>query len=342
MCCKTFSIPPLNPSLLVKGAGQPPSRDLTRLSSLTDATRKGRRGHAIFYYQNCSLTASEVFTIFATRDSSSPEVHGYLHTAEPRISEKPQHPLYQMDETNPQNSTGHSVSTLRSPMSVRQPVSCEPCRRRKIKCSRTRPPCDTCRRRGCADLCVYKGYKATRDEGYATALAVSNQELLDRISNLESLLREHTGAQIPAAAGEMTSSMISPPVEPIQPSQLRPEAFTPDTCSPLSYQPERLASRGIGVLTSSPNGDVRYEPRSSQWSSVLANTGLSIETASLDAQNDSETTLGFPFATTGISTFDELLALLPPMRQCDYLVNTYFTVFSPASIPVVLSSHQNI
>jgi hypothetical protein len=52
--------------------------------------------------------------------------------------------------------------------------------------------------------------------------------------------------------------------------------------------------------------------------------------------------LGFPFATSGTSTFDELLALLPPMRQCDYLVNTYFTVFSPASIPVVLSPHQAI
>jgi hypothetical protein len=43
MCCKSFSISPAEPlasEVLVKGAGQPPSRDPTRLSSLTEATEK--------------------------------------------------------------------------------------------------------------------------------------------------------------------------------------------------------------------------------------------------------------------------------------------------------------
>jgi hypothetical protein len=214
--------------------------------------------------------------------------------------------------------------------SVRQPVSCEPCRRRKIKCSRTRPPCDTCSRRGLPESCVYKG---TRDEPLRPLPVPPNEELLNRINHLETLLLKHTGAQVPTPNARMTSPMISPPTKSTQMFHPSPESFISDNSSPRTLISERSTSRGmgVGVLTTSPNGNVRYEPKSSQWSSVLANTALSIATPSLDDQDDSSLVTGFPFTSAPISSVDELISMLPPMQQCDYLKDRYFAVFSPVS-----------
>ncbi|ODV90246.1 hypothetical protein CANCADRAFT_25585, partial [Tortispora caseinolytica NRRL Y-17796] len=38
----------------------------------------------------------------------------------------------------------------------RIPVSCAPCRLRKLKCDRSRPNCGSCMRRGIIDLCIYE------------------------------------------------------------------------------------------------------------------------------------------------------------------------------------------
>jgi len=218
------------------------------------------------------------------------------------------------------------------PASVRQPVSCEPCRRRKIKCSRTRPPCDTCRRRGCAHNCIYKGSQAETSPNNALASGgESNQGLIDRISTLESLLIKQIGAQIPTTQLKSTSTILSPPTEHIQPLQQSPCMSTPENSSQASYGSISHNNRDVGVLVSLPDGNIRYEPRSSQWSSVLAHTGLVNETPSLECQDEEDVSSGFPFFSSSIASMDELLSLLPPMQQCDYLKNIYFKVFSPVS-----------
>jgi hypothetical protein len=220
--------------------------------------------------------------------------------------------------------------------SVRQPVSCEPCRKRKIRCGRTSPPCDTCRRRGCVDSCVYK---KTRDEMPSSVSAAPNEELLNRISNLENLLRKQTEDQIPnSACGQLTSPMLSPPMEynrPIEPSPF-PGSFNSESPLQISYSTESTEStsaRRLGILTTSPTGNVRYEAKSSQWTSVLANTGFSNMTPTLDDSEDSGIGSGFPFTSSPLPSTVELLALLPPMQQCNYLKETYFVVFSPVIYP---------
>ena len=228
-------------------------------------------------------------------------------------------------QSNPQRSN-------RPAGSVRQPVSCEPCRQRKIKCSQTRPTCDTCRRRGCADSCVYK---KTRDDSTSIATAGANEELLNRISNLEALLRKHTGAQIPNSAGDgqLTGPMLSPPMDfngPVELSTIS-GSFVSESPSQISYSSEPTAARRLGVLTTSLNGNVQYEAQSSQWTSVLANTGLSSMASKLDDYEDSGVGSGFPFTSSPLPSVDELLALLPPTQQCGYLKDTYFAVFSPVS-----------
>jgi hypothetical protein len=229
-----------------------------------------------------------------------------------------------MDHDYLDSSISLQQTNTRQNISVRQPVSCEPCRHRKIKCSRTRPTCDTCRRRGVADRCVYK---ATRDGDNSNSATSPNEELLNRISNLEQLLRKHTGAEIPNRDGDF-SMIPSPPIEMGQTSQLSPDSFFSEN-SHQTYSSDYQSPLSGGVLTSTSSGNIRYEPRSSQWTSVLANTNLSIENPSLDDQEDSTITFGFPFTDSTAPSTEELLSLLPPMQQCDYLKNQYFTVFSP-------------
>lgn len=236
-----------------------------------------------------------------------------------------------MDHDYNEPSLSLPQTNNRQNISVRQPVSCEPCRHRKIKCSRTKPICETCRRRKCADRCVYKG---TNDGDISSSTASSNEDLLNRISNLEQLLRKHTGAEIPGAEPDY-SMMPSPPVEVGEPSQLSPASFISEH-SQQTYRSEYESPLGGGVLTSTPSGNVRYEPRSSQWTAVLANTNLSIETPSLEDQEDPNHTLGFPFTDSPALTTDELLSLLPPVQQCAYLKNQYFTVFSPVTLQLIL------
>jgi hypothetical protein len=236
-----------------------------------------------------------------------------------------------MDDHHPQSANTAQRLAHRHPISVRQPISCEPCRHRKIKCSRTRPSCETCRRRGCVDRCVYKGSRDSEPLMSGGTLN-GNEELLSRISNLEKLLQKHTGTDIPNGDGHhgVTSSMLSPPTDFGQNSHLSPESLTSESSS-HPYPSDYSSSQRIGVLTSTVNGNVRYEPKSSQWTSVLANTNLSLNTPSMEDPDETGSTFGFPFTTSAVSSIDTLLALLPPMQQCDYLKDRYFTVFSPVS-----------
>jgi hypothetical protein len=224
-----------------------------------------------------------------------------------------------MSSTRPNDSNllCPSKSSSVKPMgSVRQPVSCEPCRRRKIGCSRTRAPCDTCCRRGCADHYVYKG---SREDFIPAGLNAPNQELLDRISNLEALLKTHTATgrenSIARNEGINTGPMLSPPMEPVQSFHLSPGSFTSESSSHPSYPSERAGADRVRVLASSPNGNVRYEPRSSQWTAVLANTGLSIATPCLEDQDDSIYSSGFLFISSSIASMDEQLSILPPCNN---------------------------
>jgi hypothetical protein len=246
-------------------------------------------------------------------------------TFSPQIPTSPRQLIVrEMDNDYLDTPTPAQQPTSRYNISVRQPVSCEPCRHRKIKCSRTKPTCETCQRRRCADRCVYKN---ARDGDSSNFSVSSNDELLNRISILEHLLEKHTGAQIPGR-NENYSMISSSSMKMGQNSQLSPESLISESTN-QSYPTEYQTPVSGGVLTSTSSGNVRYEPRSSQWTSVLANTNLSIETPSLEDQENSGITWGFPFTNTIVPSTDELLSLLPPMQQCGYLKNQYFAVFSP-------------
>ncbi|KAF8848898.1 hypothetical protein BDZ45DRAFT_254302 [Acephala macrosclerotiorum] len=185
------------------------------------------------------------------------------------------------------------------------------------------------------------------DEASRTINFPSNTELLNRIRNLEKLLSQQTGAQIPNASGRM-SPAPSQPTETRQDvhgqtGQLSPVSFTSGDFSQQTFSPDRPSSRGVGVLNSAPNGNTRYEPRSAQWTSVLANTSLSIATPSLDDQEESAVSFGFPFTTSPVASMEELLSILPPTQQCDMLKNRYFCrIFTDIDSIIISLTHLTI
>jgi hypothetical protein len=222
------------------------------------------------------------------------------------------------------------------PTNIRQPISCEPCRKRKTRCSRTRVPCEACQRRGYSSQCTYQRPRDfTLDQPRTDSQASSpprihHDELVNRICSLETLLQNHIGAQ--SSPGSTHQNLAAPLTAPStsctrmttadQSRQFPLENLppSPDSLTCLPYN--------TGTLDVSENGYVRYEPRSSQWTSVL--TGLSIQ-ASLQgkAGNLQEGIESFPFTNSPIVGRRELLDILPPMPYCDRLKDIYFNVLSP-------------
>ncbi len=127
--------------------------------------------------------------------------------------------------------------------------------------------------------------------------------------------------------------MLSPPIEPIHVFGLSPES-TFDSEPSFSVSPDATSEQRLGSLTTSKGGDVCFEPRSSQWTAVLANTGITLTAPMfqdvIDEEREDES--GFPFMTEKIISMEELIAMLPPIKQTEYLKGVYFTVFSPVSL----------
>ena len=198
------------------------------------------------------------------------------------------------------------------PSSRRTPVSCEPCRVRKIRCSRDGPPCSTCKRRGISH-CVFLSNRrpaggstidrprlmptahlsppATAPAEHATA------DLTKRVQRLERLLQE----QKQAAGNQLDDA--------------------DNSCSwhtPRSLASEQSRRRRVvgGLLRKTDSGHVRFVPKSQHWSHD-PDQGDYASSFSSEAPLLSDKT-----------PVKALLARLPPVSQCSELVNVYFRSFA--------------
>jgi hypothetical protein len=215
------------------------------------------------------------------------------------------------------------------PASKRLPISCEPCRKRKIKCPRDRRPCQTCVRRGLhPEECIYLGRPRLSSEVSPSPGDTNiQQELLDRMRNLESLVQKQIGEE---PGLQQKNSPMSPPstvVSSTAKSSTSSSAPTSiDSVSSASYQYH--ASGNVGCLNVSASGHVRYAPLASQWNSVFAKSSVG---DSLDVDDDllDDGDLELPFFSHGKTTRRDLLALLPPGPYCDLLKDVFLKVFSP-------------
>lgn len=220
----------------------------------------------------------------------------------------------------------------------RMPLSCEPCRERKIRCPRNtnhgRGPCETCVRRGIPPSeCVYlRDIHHSREQ--ANTQQVDNNALLVRIKKLEELLQTHVGVGIDVAAqpdttdASNTRSHLPSPEPSLQRASALTGSFQIGSNSSASIGTPSNASAMIpsGVLVRFETGHERYEPSSSRWSSIL---GVNPMTSGLKGSIDGEASENpFPFVMQAPS-INDLLSLLPPQSPCDQLKNIFFGVYAP-------------
>ncbi|KXJ91778.1 hypothetical protein Micbo1qcDRAFT_57767 [Microdochium bolleyi] len=112
-----------------------------------------------------------------------------------------------MTPTPPSTSTSASGHSPEEQYRVvrrrnRVPLSCHPCRTRKLKCNRGHPFCDNCVKRGDTPSCVYAaptGRKKTQDSNGAATTPDDMQNRIDRLEGLVLSLM-HGGANIDPAA----------------------------------------------------------------------------------------------------------------------------------------------
>lgn len=177
-----------------------------------------------------------------------------------------------------------------------------------------------------------------------TARSAQQRRTGDSIRSLEALLQNHIEA--PSTTSRYQNSSAGPMSAP---STSSTAASTSDQYNQLPLEslppsPESLISGPYttGTLDVSENGYVRYEPRSSQWTSVLTNPSIQAslkgETAILNEEAGC-----FPFTDSPPIGRRELLGILPLIRYCDQLTDVYFSVFSPVQTPrhfSTLNSHR--
>ena len=234
-----------------------------------------------------------------------------------------------------------------APASVnrRMPLSCEPCRRRKIKCprnnSRGRTPCDTCVRRGVpVNECIYLRDQSSRRNNLVPRHA-GNAALVARIDRLEELLRQSVSSAASESRKLRSDLELELEPEPERNPEQGADFLSPDSTlhqsattwssnqSDASLAQPHANIPPVGHIIRYESGHERFESVSSQWSPTIQNNPVVIGVKTDMAENIS----GYmPFTMNNSNTAD-LLELLPPASYCEQLKKLYFDTFAPVSTP---------
>jgi Fungal Zn(2)-Cys(6) binuclear cluster domain len=221
---------------------------------------------------------------------------------------------------------------MATPRRTRLPISCEPCRTRKIRCTRDATPCSTCiRRKVHPSQCVYTRREPSIDDDLINQHPISppsstsarastsspllighHPDLAARVAKLEQLLQAQS-ASPQTSNGHLTSE-------------------SNQTEDVITHHPE-VETPARGKLHVSKSGHMRFIPSSSTWSSALGSHELNDDCPLLDSSNGP-----FPFGRARGQNNLECLASLPPLSLCRQLKDVYFTSFAPVcTMPPIAS-----
>ncbi|KAI0852890.1 fungal-specific transcription factor domain-containing protein [Daldinia vernicosa] len=125
----------------------------------------------------------------------------------------------------------------------RVPLSCYPCRTRKLKCNRGTPNCENCIKRGDTQSCVYATPTSRRKNQSSAGASATPDDMQNRIDRLEGLVLSlmHGGANI-----EVSNSSGTVP----------PAHSTSDNSSPNLDQDDEGAMRDDEADGDGPGSDV--------------------------------------------------------------------------------------
>ncbi|GAP92500.1 putative Zn -C6 fungal-type DNA-binding domain [Rosellinia necatrix] len=174
----------------------------------------------------------------------------------------------------------------------RKPISCEPCRRSKLRCDR-KTPCVSCTRRKCVDSCVYE-----RPSGAGAARLYSESRSQPT----------PTPTPCPPSTGQSAA----------EDAQAAPMPQDRTDGAATSGEPGDAASTGIWE---------RHALTHERWEEVLQRP-MNPNEPSVFAPDDAVSRAAgvcFPFPSEPTLSTSDLLAMLPPAPSCDYLIAQFFT-----------------
>lgn len=206
----------------------------------------------------------------------------------------------------------------------RNPKNCEPCRARKLRCSRDGRPCKPCEIRGLgATDCIYLGQPRLPPKQPSSANSALHKALLARITDLEAQLQKQTSIQ----ARYNSESASSPPTALMASKSLDEFMNESNGNGPMSEY--------AGALHTSPLGYVRYTS-SASWQSVIVNSPWTGLLQSFTSDVNDEDDLQIPLTWNAHASHAELLGMLPPVGYCNALKELFFRAISPVSISSAL------
>ncbi|KAF2146560.1 uncharacterized protein K452DRAFT_67460 [Aplosporella prunicola CBS 121167] len=231
----------------------------------------------------------------------------------------------------------------------RVPLSCAPCRHRKLKCNRGHP-CDNCTKRGDNASCTYATPGNRKKTSSTNSTASSPDDMQNRIDRLEGLVLSlmTNGAQSagPAAAaaaiasmnqngGSISGSSADVPLDVDGPAMIKEEQEHDDS-------DVEQVSKSMGIMKVDNNK--AFFASEAHWYAILGEiTEVKNYFAEHKKQYDEQllrhqTTYsdeikpGTAFLFGAVQPADraEIMAAFPPKQTADLLITRYFNVYDPA------------
>ncbi|KAI0451811.1 hypothetical protein F5B21DRAFT_485668 [Xylaria acuta] len=209
----------------------------------------------------------------------------------------------------------------------RPPLSCEPCRTRKLKCNRNLP-CDSCVKRNKSSLCHYAANASRGHTGPS-----KQRNLQDRLNTLENLIASFvSGDTIVRAKTNLDKELDLDRVETVSPSiEQSNKPIQPDSDSSNHGRAEDALTPEAPHLQEAGDGQVNYiDP--SHWQSILEDIKEVREHLAIPDQPPPQSAThrvladaSHLFGSIPNATFTEILSSLPPQPKCDKLVSWYFS-----------------
>ncbi|OCK77609.1 hypothetical protein K432DRAFT_407162 [Lepidopterella palustris CBS 459.81] len=224
----------------------------------------------------------------------------------------------------------------------RVPLSCGPCRHRKLKCNRGHP-CDNCTKRGDTGSCTYATPSSRKKSSSSTSSSNSPDDMQNRIDRLEGLVLSlmTNGAQsagptaaAAAIAGSMNGGSAEHPYEISGPDSIKEEDEGEDS------EVEQVA-KSIGVMKVDNNKAVFASE--AHWYAILGEISevksyfqehkkqYEEQLRKYKATHTDEFSPGtaFLFGAQKPGSVAEILSAFPQKPTADILVSRYFNTYDP-------------
>ncbi|KAF2681933.1 hypothetical protein K458DRAFT_75525 [Lentithecium fluviatile CBS 122367] len=225
----------------------------------------------------------------------------------------------------------------------RVPLSCGPCRHRKLKCNRGHP-CDNCTKRGDAPSCTYASPGNRKKSASSTGPATSPDDMQNRIDRLEGLVLSlmTNGAQSagPAAAQAAITNSLNGSADAPYDLSNGPESIPEEDGDESEVE---HVTKSIGVMKVDNNRAIFASE--AHWYAILGELSevknyFHEHKKQYDEQlkryketHSEDTNLGTAFLFGGQKPLShvEILSRFPQKATADILVSRYFNTYDPGT-----------